>query len=455
MRFNSFLVDELDYALGVSDLQAARKAMSGVIEDAHLVAKHAANNEIDRLSHATLSTLWNRYFPDEPEPDDLRGVIRSRFWQGAEKRFAALVARIDAASNADAIHAIGREIQESVRPSPKDQRGGGMMLAAVAASIKLDTGPLDHGGPLIDLYSPSSTAVLVGTNPIETTGREDRLLARYAPLIVQERVENTSYAPEDDEIGTVHLSGRAEQYDVAIDTGEPSVYAYWQYTWVSGVKHVQLTYTYWFPEHPKLKPIDTEVGKIEGATLRVTLDAADRPAIFETVLACGCYHRCYVSDRVEQAACRHYGVPVPGKSFCVEQDVADKIDWIIPETVPLPDESFVHPIIFSRAGYHGIAGLTFNREELDTRHIREQREYTLRSYEELEHLPVGNGYGSMFNSSGLVRGASRLEGALLAPTGILSAGQPRQRGVQLLHWDQYDFDDPHLLDVCLRLPPGF
>ncbi len=455
MRFDAFLLDELDYAFTLTDTQAARDAMSNVVGDAHTVARHAANNEIDQLPQATLSKLWKRYFADEPEPGDLRGVIRARFWRAAEVRFGELLVRIDVAPDAAAVHAIGKEIQDSVRRSPKDQRGSGPMLAAVAASIKLETGPLDHGGPVIDLYSPSPAAILVGTHPAETTGREDRLLARYAPLIAQERLSNTSYGPEADQIGTVHLSGGPENYEVAIDTGTPSMYAYWQYTWVSGVKRLQLAYTYWFPEHPKLKPIDTESGRIEGATLRMTLDATDRPAVFETVLACGCYHRCYVAERVERAACRENDIPLSGKSFCVEQSVPDKIDWIIPEIVPVLDQTSEHPIVFSRAGYHGIAGISFDRQELRNRHIREDRQYTLRSYEELERLPVGDGFGSMFDSDGLVRGAGRLEGMLLAPTGMLSAGQPRQRGTQLLHWDQYDFDDPHLLDHCLRLPPNF
>ena len=33
---------------------------------------------------------------------------------------------------------------------------------------------------------------------------------------------------------------------------------------------------------------------------------------------------------------------------------------------------------------------------------------------------------------------------------MLSAGQPRQRGTQLILWDQWDFDDPQLLARGLR-----
>ena len=82
--------------------------------------------------------------------------------------------------------------------------------------------------------------------------------------------------------------------------------------------------------------------------------------------------------------------------------------------------------------------------------------YTLVPYEELEHLPLGDGrFTSMFYDNGLVRGAQRAEGIFFTPIGILSAGQPRQRGTQLIHWDHWDFDDPHLFEKTLRLPGGF
>ena len=281
------------------------------------------------------------------------------------------------------------------------------------------------------------------------------LLARYAPTIVQERVADTRYASDTDHVGTVRLRGSSERYDVLIDTTEPSVYGYWQYTWINGKRHLQLTYTHWFPRHPKLKSFDVEEGAIEGATLRITLDAAEWPAVFETVLNCGCYHRCYPSAHVERASCLAHGRPAPGKRFCVERPMADRIDWSVPETVAVSASSSGRPLLFSRAGYHGLAGLAFDSSELAKRTVGKVSPYRLRDYHELEHLPVGDGFGSMFDRKGLVRGAERLEGNLLSLTGMLSAGQPRQRGTQLLHWDQYDFDDPHLLEKSLRLAPDF
>ncbi len=61
----------------------------------------------------------------------------------------------------------------------------------------------------------------------------------------------------------------------------------------------------------------------------------------------------------------------------------------------------------------------------------------------------------MFGADGLVHNAGRPVGYLLAPTGMLSAGQPRKRGTQRVRWDDYLFDDPHFLERTLRLPRKF
>ena len=79
--------------------------------------------------------------------------------------------------------------------------------------------------------------------------------------------------------------------------------------------------------------------------------------------------------------------------------------------------------------------------------------YQVRDYVELERTPFGATWASIFNEKGLVRGAHRrIESAMLTPLGLYRAGHPRQRGTQLIHFDQADFDDPALFDIYLRLP---
>ncbi|RJP40417.1 MAG: hypothetical protein C4547_02875 [Phycisphaerales bacterium] len=530
VRLNAELLDALKRVQEQTDPAKGRAMLAAVVSEARRLGEYADNNEIDRLDDDALRFIWRRWAGRERAPADLRAAVRDRFWSEANDALAAFTRELDRAADADSVHRLARRIEATVERSPKDRHGGGPMLALVAAAIDEERGPPDRGGPCVDVYEPALDLTCAGRRSPPDDRATDVLLAALAPVIVQERIDPAAggrasacpscagaalaggdarpqapYDPDIDRIGTVRLAGAGDE--VCIDTEQPSVYAHARHTWVRGRRLVQLTYTYWFPAHPKLKRFDPEEGRIEGAVLRITLDPTGRPMLFETVLCCGCYHRCYPADYVERAACARYGRPEKGKTWCVERDVPGRMDWIVPETVEVVSAHPGHPILFSRAGYHGPAGITFDSSVLESRTVLQRRGYALRCYDELEQLPIGgedrsavrparfssseprasaradspiadrplNGLGesmhaargfreasggsrrvgSMFQANGLVRGAERLEGKLLAGTGMLSAGQPRQRGTQLLHWDQYDFDDPHLLERCLRLPEGF
>jgi hypothetical protein len=136
--------------------------------------------------------------------------------------------------------------------------------------------------------------------------------------------------------------------------------------------------------------------------------------------------------------------------------VKGKIDMIVPKVVPASSvTNRSRPLVRSKAGWHGLVDVSLAHVPPGDE-TQATRAYTLLPYDELERLPLGNGrFTSMFHDNGLVRGARRAEGVFFTPIGILSAGQPRQRGTQLIHWDHWDFDDPHLFEKTLRLPRGF
>ncbi len=498
LRLDDFLLDELLAVEATDDREVARRGLLEVLQSARGLALYMNNNEIDRLPESTIQSLYARHFNGGAVDDggavteggafaaggtasgggtvsgdgavagSVREIVRARFWELAGRRYETLRLRVMAARSSVELHRIAAYLSSAAMQSPKDRRGHGAILAWISDMIEVERGPLDRGGKDCDVYEPG-TFVLAGES------HENDLLRRYAPLVVQERLDPSAYvegtvanvAPDTDLLGTVRLEGTSEKSEVVIDTTRPSVYCYWQTAWIHGQPRVQLTYTYWFPRHAQMKAFDPEAGRIEGATLRITLDGEDRPMIFETVLNCGCYHRCYPLDRLEEAACDVFGGPLEGKRFCVERAQEGLIDWIVPETVPRSEAEDARPMVFSRAGYHGLAGVAMDSGAatgsdgvlkggaLSDRNVLDRRRYTLRDYRVLERLAVADGYASMFGPDGLVRGAERLEGVLMAPTGMLNAGQPRQRGTQLLHWDQYDFDDPHLLEQCLRIPKDF
>jgi hypothetical protein len=297
--------------------------------------------------------------------------------------------------------------------------------------------------------APSGTRLSPQRSEAET--RDWELLNRYAPIVVQERLVSPKYPATYDLVGQV----RANNNDsIEIDTELPAIYCYTRTIFVGRKPHLQLIYAIWYPAHPKLRePVDPEEGKIDGATVRITLDSQMRPVIFETLNNCGCHHRLYPTFSLEERTTAEFGAPLQGKSYAVEQDVNGKYDLIITKLID-PDKG-ARPIVRCRAGTHAVVDVDFV-DVWGQEPVFQSREYRVASYDELEMLRTPGGRTtSMFESNGLVRGAQRLEGAMFTSLGMLSAGQPRQRGTQMINWDKFDFDDPRLFEKTLRLPSDF
>ncbi|HMM76653.1 MAG TPA: hypothetical protein PJ986_13145 [Gammaproteobacteria bacterium] len=277
---------------------------------------------------------------------------------------------------------------------------------------------------------------------------DEALLARYAPVIAVEHKDAVSYDLNADRFGEVQMSGvDLPHAQPRIDIEHPAVYTYVQHATIDAVAVKQLVYTFWFPERPKLNgAFDPEVGTTQGAIIRVTLNAANEPVIYENVSSCGCYYKVFPAAELEQRAARQYGAPLKHKRFALENDVPRKIDVNIPNLV----EGEGRVVASYTAGAHDVATIA----PFEGAGERAHRTYRMLPYEALESLPFNGGTISMFDEEGLVRSADRLEATLLAASGMYHAGTPRQRGTLMIYFDQADFDDPALLARYLRLPRG-
>lgn len=277
---------------------------------------------------------------------------------------------------------------------------------------------------------------------------DEALLARFAPVIAVEHKDAVSYDPNADRFGEVQMTGTDVPHaQPRIDVEHPTVYTYVQQARIDGETVKQLVYTFWFPERPKLEGgFDPEVGTTQGAIIRVTLNAAHEPVIYENVSSCGCYYKVFPAAGLEKLAAQQFGAPLKRKHFSLENDVPRKIDVNMPNLV----EGRGRAIASYTAGTHDVASIAPFEGPGDRPH----RTYRLLPYEALENLPFNGSTISMFDEQGLVRSADRLEATLLAASGMYHAGTPRQRGTLMIYFDQADFDDPTLLTRYLRLPRG-
>ncbi len=287
------------------------------------------------------------------------------------------------------------------------------------------------------------------------------LIVYYAPIFIQQRADprviRHPYPPEYDHIGQARL--RREGKDLkAFVAGGPRVYALCEKRTMGGREHLQLTYTAWYPAHPRQQLIDVEEADIDSCVLRITLDAENAPLFYETIAACGCFHKVFVQRRLEDEARQAFGGPEPKKQYAVERSVKDAIDWEVAGLVDEPRDSPRRPVVFLKAGDHKVIGMG-SAARLRVPRGADVQPYALASYAELYALGVegSNEKAPFFDlgKGGKVWGAERgKERFLMNLIGVDNAGHPRALDQIKLHFDQSTWGDPTIYERFLRLPQG-
>jgi hypothetical protein len=464
LRVDPVLADQLDGLLKEPDLARAKEQACQFLDEAHRLALESASNELGRLDADGWKELTTIYFNVDVEPtDEVKQTLAQEFRNRTDTQVWFLRRQVEVARDVAAIRAALEPIRLRIEPSVKTEnrfaQTAPLLLFSLPAKLAQESIHNDEATCQQDEtfeaavhYEPAVEPAAGGPGNVNPTVKDWDLLRRFAPTIVQERPATLKYAATADELGRVKINDDAS---ITIDTAQPAVYGYARTVLIAGRPHVQLIYAIWYPEHPRLKgAFDPEAGKIDGATIRITLDARKQPALFETLNNCGCHHRIYPTLAIEAAARAQFGAPLSGKLFSVERDVEGKYDLIIPKAID--SSAGERPLVRCRAGTHAVVDVDFTDKHHAGEPVAQRRGYSLLSYDDLESLrSPGGKVMSMFESNGLVRGAERMEGELFKPLGMLNAGQPRQRGTQLIHWDQYDFDSPKLLENTLRIPASF
>lgn len=453
LRVDDYLLDRMT-AVEKLPAEQVRPRMVESIEQCHLLALQSADLEIDHLSNAAIDELWLKFFHQKAVKGDRRTEIRKRYLQLLGDTYKDFAQGLTEAST-EQLRKTARLICAAARPSIKNRRGNEPVMQILRASHPTRPVPTGFVAPRVIVYEFGQLVKGQFRSDFDDSHKLE-MLQRYAPRILQQTpTQQATYSPTCDQIGTVELHGSREHIEVSVQTGQPSVYAYFRNAVVRNRDHPQLVYCYWYPEHPASRPGDPEAGPVDGATIRITLDSKQRPAIIEAVQNCGCHYRCFAARELDACAAREFGVSADESLSSLTRSGSGGIEIIVEDLFDLPDGEVRSPNILAPAAIHVPIGVTFDDSIISGRTIVASRPYVLHPYEFLENMPTAFGRASMFGADGLVHNAGRAEGWLLAGTGMLSAGQPRQRGTQLICWDKRSFDDPHLLETSLRLPSDF
>jgi hypothetical protein len=226
---------------------------------------------------------------------------------------------------------------------------------------------------------------------------------------------------------------------------------------LGGHEHVQLTYTAWYPAHPRMKTIDLEEADIDSCVVRVTLDSRNAPLFYETIAACGCFHKVFIEHWLEERTAQTFGSPEKDKKYVVERTVKDSIDWEVAGVVDEPRDQPRRPVVFIKAGDHKVLGMG-SAARLRVPKEAEVHPYALADYSELYSVPVAGTHEKApffdLGKGGKVWGAERKERFIFSWMGVDDAGHPRANDQIKLHFDQSTWSDPTIYEQYLRLPPG-
>lgn len=458
LRMNAELVDRIERAIAEDDLESARDLSLSFLDDAHRLSADSARQELERLDDDGWDELAKRYFGVSVSPDvATKEHMTDAYLTRTEQHYWFLRHAVVEADSVEALRGVLKPIREKLQIAASE-RGRSLrrlLLSPFAIPTRIAINSIREDLETREYSTNYEQVVRYHMTSAASRGPEETpegwaLLIRHAPVIYQEHNPEPEYDPAADMLGEVMAIG-SDRVEVA--TGRAVVYGYTRSIYVNGSKHHQLVYTLWYPQHPPAFPGDPESGDIDGVTVRVTLGRDDQIAFVETVANCGCYHGIYPASHLEQAAAQEFGAPEVGHQFSIERDLAEAASLDVPGLLASDTEA-MQLAFWCAAQQHLVVDVSLAPKAASE--LVGELGYTLFPYERLETLDLpGGGRTSMFHPNGLVKGAERPEGTLLAASGMLSAGQPRQRGTQLILFDAYDFDDPRLLEKTMRLPAGF
>jgi hypothetical protein len=326
----------------------------------------------------------------------------------------------------------------------------------------LDDGALENpigalGGDAV-VFSPKDDHAL--TREQLEDAKPEELIAYYAPIFIQQHIDSSGqpypYPKEYDDIGEPSLKKDEKGNYLGIVSGQPKMYWLFQRREIDASDHIQLTYTAWYPAHPRMKTLDLESANVDSIVVRITLDSVNVPLFYETITASGFYHKIFIPRWVENAARVQFGPPEPGKSYSIERQASGKIDWEVAGVVEEIHEQPRRPVFFIRSGDHRIIGMG-NQARLKLPPNAQVRQYELKEYHELFAVRVeGSTEKHPFfdqQDGHKVYGAERGQRYVFTVLGMDSAGQPRSNDQIKAHFDQSDWEDMTAYSRYLKVPP--
>lgn len=220
----------------------------------------------------------------------------------------------------------------------------GYLLSACLAAAAAPALPIDFA----EIQRRATVSFQEGNffKPVERD--VEALTFRLAPLLIQEVQgqdgANASAAP----FGTLVLTNGT----AVLDTSRPAIYFQTDGVLVHGKPHVSFTYIWFYKAQAERR----RGGSISAQGVRLTLNSAGEPVVWEILAEPSGAELIFVSHSLEAAALAQFGKPLPGRRYAVERGTNETPGTVVARVIedgPVP----MGPIVYLRARTHMVSTL--------------------------------------------------------------------------------------------------
>lgn len=159
--------------------------------------------------------------------------------------------------------------------------------------------------------------------------------------------------------------------DLPAPTNSPKIFFQPGQTTLNGKPHDQMTYWWTYP-----KRSGPSREKLHAQGLRITLNSAGRPVIWEVLADTSGARLIFVSQSLELQAMREFGAALEGKRFVVERSQADAPEVVVARVIE-DGPVTMGPIVYLRAGTRDVTTVICRCMDAQARELAGQQDYDL------------------------------------------------------------------------------
>jgi hypothetical protein len=201
----------------------------------------------------------------------------------------------------------------------------------------------------------------------------EALTFRLAPLLIQEVQgqdgANASAAP----FGTLVLTNGT----AVLDTSRPAIYFQTDGVLVHGKPRISFTYIWFYKAEAERR----RGGSISAQGVRLTLNSAGEPVVWEILAEPSGAELIFVSHSLEAAALAQFGKPLAGRRYAIERGTNETPGTVVARVIedgPVP----MGPIVYLRARTHMVSTLICRCMPTQAKKLRATGTYDLLPFPE-------------------------------------------------------------------------